>query len=258
MISSRCIWCHGPAGGNHVEHIIPEALGCPEDFILPSDVICKRCNNGLGHLDRAVAQDFDFITFQAGVPRKNGRPPAIDSRGNVYGFRTGSHSHIHFNMGAESTTAPDGATVGGFKGKERNIRAEYSEHGPFAKVSFKTEFAASRKFQRGIYKIALSALVHFVGPEELFKPKYDGLRQYVRDNKGERHLMLLVDDGVEEYRHHFPPPMKSPEGDFGFEFRLACVRFIVEFSESESFMPKFEAAAQDHIGEKGWTVVPVE
>src|SRR5690606_5560641 len=97
MKPSQCIWCLQSAGGKHVEHIVPEALGCPKGFVLTADQICQRCNNGLGYLAQAVADDFDFVGFLAGVTRKKRKAPGIMSRGNVYGFMGRDGPEIIFN-----------------------------------------------------------------------------------------------------------------------------------------------------------------
>lgn len=193
MRNTRCIWCYGPARGRHVEHIVPEVLGCPPDFILPAEVICQSCNNGMGHLDQTVADDFDFMSFQTGVPRKKGKPAGITNRGNVYGSRGRNGPEIFFNMDPANTVANDGAHVAAYRGSERNVKATFEREEPYARISFGVTLGKSKKFQRGIYKIALSALAYFVGPNELFKAKYDHLRQYVRKGSGTRHFMLLAE-----------------------------------------------------------------
>ncbi len=255
MRTTRCIWCHGPSEGRHVEHIIPEVLGCPTDFILPAEFICQSCNNGLGHLDQAVADDFDFISFQAGIPRKKGKPGKIASRGNVYGFRSANGPEIFFNMDPIPTVASDGTHVAGYRGFERDVKATFEKEGPYARISFQVTFGKTKKFQRGIFKIALSSLAHFVGPSELYKPKYDRLRQYVCKGSGTRHFMLLAEDDS-NYYHKFVPPFVTPDGDYVLEFRLACVRFIVDLSESESHLPRIIEEAKRLVGENGWTVMP--
>lgn len=257
MKNTRCIWCQGPAGGHHVEHIVPEVIGCPPNFVLPAEIICLSCNNGLGHLDQAVADDFDFVSFQAGIPRKKGRPAGITGRGNVYGLRGANGPEIFFNMDPVPILASDGTHVAAYRGSERNIKANLEKGESCAQISFQVTFGQAKKFQRGIYKIALSALVYFIGPKELYKPKYDQLRQYVRKGSGTRHFIVLAETDSGDYHHKFVPPFVSPTGDYVLEFRLACVRFIVDLSESESYLPKIAEAANREVGEKGWTVVPI-
>lgn len=174
--------------GHHVEHIVPEVLGCPPGFILPADIICKSCNNGMGHLDQAVADDFDFLSFQAGIPRKKGKPAVIASRGNVYGFKGEDGPSIYFNMDSRDIVATDGTHVAAYRGSERNVKATFEKESPYVRVSFDITLGKSKKFQRGIYKIAFSALAYFLGPNVLFKAKYDRIRQYVRKGSGTRHF----------------------------------------------------------------------
>lgn len=258
MNKPRCIWCQGATKGHHIEHIVPEVLGCPPGFILPADVVCQSCNNSLGHLDQAVADDFDFIVFMAGIPRKKGRPAGISSRGNVYGFKGVNGPEMFFNMNSMPTVASDGAHVGAYRGSERNIKASYKEDGPYARISFKATFGQNKKFQRGIYKIALSALAYFIGASELYKSKYDHLRQYVRKGGGTRHFILVAEADPKSYSHKFTPPFVSATGDYAIEFRLACIRFIVDLSESESYLSQIAEVAKRDVGESGWTIVPID
>src|SRR5690606_26617378 len=154
---SQCIWCLQSAGGKHVEHIVPEALGCPKGFVLTADQICQRCNNGLGYLDQAVADDFDFVGFLAGVTRKKRKAPGIMSRGNVYGFLGRDGPEIIFNMNATPMTARNGEHIAGYRGSARNIKASIHETGSSARITFESTIGTSKKFQRGIYKIAISS-----------------------------------------------------------------------------------------------------
>ena len=197
------------------------------------------------------------MSFQAGIPRKKGRPPGITSRGNVYGFKGANGPEIFFNMAPMPIAATDGSRVAAYRGSERNIKASFEREGPYARISFRVTFGQAKKFQRGIYKIALSALAYFIGVNELYKPKYDRLRQYVRKGSGTRHFMVLAEADPDNYFHKFVHPFVSPTGDYALEFRLACVRFIVDLSESESHLSRIAETAQREVGESGWTIVPI-
>ncbi len=257
MTITQCIWCQGSAGGNHVEHIVPEVLGCPPDFILTSDFICQRCNNGLGQLDQAVADDFDFLTFQSGIPRKKGKPAKLASRGNVYGYSTKNEKRLFFNMDSKKTIkASDGFHVAPYRNSERNVKANFKAESGVAEITFQIKFGQSKKFQRGIFKIALSALAYFIGPNELYKSKYNQLRNYVRNGTGIRHLILLADSNPNNYSHQFDNPYISETGDYLLTFRLACVRFVVDLSESESSLARLSETAHQMFGQKGWTILP--
>ena len=205
MTSTHCIWCLNSSGGRHVEHIVPEVLGCPPKFTLPEEVVCQSCNNGLGHLDQAVADDFDFVSFQADIPRKKGRPPVISGRGNVYGFTGLNGPEIIFNMGPNPIVTASGSSIAAFRGSERNVKPRFTREGSYTRVSFQVTFGQSKKFHRGIYKIALSALAYFVGADELLKPKYNQLRQYVRKGTGTRHFLVFAETDSSNYRFFSSP-----------------------------------------------------
>ena len=72
-----------------------------------------------------------------------------------------------------------------------------------------------------------------------------------------RHLMVLAEADPDAYYHKFVPPCASDTGDYALEFRLACVRFILDLSESESYLPRIVEVANREVGETGWTVVPI-
>jgi hypothetical protein len=71
-----CIWCGGvPA--NSLEHIAPDALGCPADFVLTAGV-CAKCNHKNGRLDRALLVPYEIVTVIKRIPRKRGKRPTVD------------------------------------------------------------------------------------------------------------------------------------------------------------------------------------
>ncbi|MCF6319932.1 MAG: HNH endonuclease, partial [Proteobacteria bacterium] len=74
---NKCIWCGKFNQDKDIEHIIPEALGCPKDFFLDNGVVCKKCNNNLAYLDRAVIGDFKIPAFLAGVTKKKNKSPKV-------------------------------------------------------------------------------------------------------------------------------------------------------------------------------------
>lgn len=76
-----CIWC-GKRPANSLEHIAPEALGCPRDFVLHTGV-CARCNHRNGGLDRALLLPLEILTVFKGIPRKKGRPPTVDGFSSI-------------------------------------------------------------------------------------------------------------------------------------------------------------------------------
>jgi hypothetical protein len=78
-----CIWCLRENSSRAIEHIIPDALGCPEEFVLTAGVVCEKCNNRLGQVDQAVIADLEISAFQAGVPRKTENHQAFIAMGTL-------------------------------------------------------------------------------------------------------------------------------------------------------------------------------
>ena len=100
-----------------------------------------------GSLRSRVADDFDFLSFQAGIHRKKGKPPVIASRGNVYGLVGVNGPEISVNMGSRSIVAPNGSCIALYNGSTRHIEANFEREGMYARASFQTAFGQAKKFQ---------------------------------------------------------------------------------------------------------------
>lgn len=257
MDSHRCIWCLGIAEGGHKEHIIPEALGCPLGFVLPGTIVCRKCNNGLAHLDQAVLDEFDLMAFMAGVPRKKGKRPVVRSRGNILATVENDVPTYTLNMEPYPVKAHDGSRLAGFRGLRRDVRGQLSRQGNIASIKFDVTFGQTPKFVRGVTKIAFSSLAYFLGPEIARSPALNPVREFVRNGIGRRHLLLVFGDGM-VYRNTVWPPYVSPLGDYSITFRIASVEFLVDLSESESDLAMFQSKMPDCFGGKGWCILPKE
>lgn len=251
-----CIWCRRIDRKQSVEHIIPEALGCPDDFVLKRGEVCQKCNNQLAHLDQAVIGDFDIPAFIHGVPRKRGRPPEISSRGNVFGtYRSGS-PEMCFNMDPHPVTTHLGARLGAYGKSERNVNAKLERHGETAKISFGTEFGKNPKFARGLVKIAFSSLAYYLGAEKLADEAFNPIRQFVTKGSGLRPV-ILYDDGDLSYRNRIWSPYRSQEGYYLMAFRLVVFGVLVDLSPKCSGFPALRDAMLKEFGETGWTCLPL-
>jgi hypothetical protein len=233
---TTCIWCKAIDAPPSVEHIIPEALGCPPDFELTGGVVCMACNNGLGHIDSALVDEFDFVLFGANIPRKGGRTPEVRSRGNVIARRGTDGPEIHFNMEPHPVAGPRGETLSPYKGKPRNIKAQFEVVGMVAKVGFEVPFGQGPKFIRGLHKIALSSLVYFLGPELALESKFDAVRRYVRHGEGKRQVLFRPADD-KGYAHHVNAPYTSGSGNYLVGMRIGIVEFLVDLSPTMSVLP---------------------
>jgi hypothetical protein len=256
LAHGKCIWCLCDTTDGHREHIIPVAVGGFDEFSLPGSVVCKACNNGLAHLDRAVADEYDTSAFLARVPGRDGKLPAIRSRGNLVATIEPTGPAMTFNMERFAVPAHDGTKAGPYRSSSRNINAKLEIDGSVARISFKQEFGSGPKFVRGITKIAFSFLAFLKGPATAHQPKYDAIRQFVRYGIGTRHAMLLGCDD-HEYRCG-PASLSSSENEeYAVQFRIGHADFLADLSEHESLMPMFKRKMQETYGTSGWTVLPL-
>ncbi len=255
MTDSGCIWCLDQASGPHREHIFPEVIGCPDGFILPGSVVCRKCNNGLAFLDQAVADEFDFASFMAGVPRKKGGPPSIKSRGNVVASVEDSVPTFTFNMEAYPVSAHDGSALAPYRGSRRNVRSGFSRAGNAATVSFSVPFGDNPKFVRGLTKIGFSTLAYFLGAPLARDPRFKHIREFVRFGSGNRHV-LLTEANDAEYRNSAWPPYVSEIGGYAVTFRIARIEFLADLTPDESLLPMLEAKAKEQFGEARSCTIP--
>lgn len=255
-MSHACIWCSGIARGRHIEHIIPEALGCPTNFVLTETTVCLKCNNGLAHLDRAVSDEFDFLTFLAGVPRKKGRTPVISSRGNVHGSHKTNNPTITFNMERHAVLAHDGSHVAAYGGSDRNVNAQFTKiDDKKAQVSFSITFGNNQKFVRGLTKIAFSTAAYFLGAERIRGETFEPVRQFVLNGVGNRHVMIKeAADPI--FSNQAWAPFADSSGGLVVTFRLAQTEFLIDLTPDEGLLPIFEAKQMDINGTSGWCVLP--
>lgn len=75
-----CLLCRQSDGGfTSEEHIVPESLG-NHKLVLPSGVVCDRCNNRCAQLDRELCEfsPVRFMRTASGVPSKKGRLPRFE------------------------------------------------------------------------------------------------------------------------------------------------------------------------------------
>lgn len=247
---TQCIWCKSSSNPPSKEHIIPEALGCPPELVFSKGEVCERCNNSLGHIDKAVADEFDMILYLHGVHGKKGKPSEIRSRGNV----VATPGYMTFNMNRNSIVAHDGTVAGGFGKSKRNIPAKLERSGDEATVSFSMDVGRGKKFRRGIYKIGFSLAAYYLGSEAVKGVEFDSIREFVVSGIGNRGIMLK-DSWDGNYCHTACPPWQK-EGNLAIEFRLGVMAILVDLSPDESLAPTFRSKALEILGSKGWTYIP--
>jgi len=227
-MASLCIWCKCFSENAPPEHVVPEAIGGPADFVLTDGVVCERCNNGLAHLDQAVCDEFDFMAFGAGVPRKGGKPPIIKSRGNFVGTHDSGKTAFSLNMDPAPVKAHDGSVLGAFGKSPRNINASVRREGQNVHLSFQIPFGQTPKFARGISKIALSSLAYFLGTDLALTQAFDPVREYVIHGSGHRAILMMA-PGDDTYKIEVQAPYIGKDGFYTVALRIGTLDFLVIF-----------------------------
>jgi hypothetical protein len=240
-----CIWCKKEHSAYAVEHIIPEAIGCPPEFTLKNGEVCKHCNNRLAHLDREIADTFDFVCFHYGIPRKGQRQPAVTSRGNFVGRYTSEGKTVFVNMDPVPITAEHGVRLGAYGKSARNIKAEKTIHGDRIEVTYSVEMRFSKKFVRGLHKIALGSLTFFLGAKEALDQKYDCIRRYVNEGEEERKALAILSEDW-DYRNQVWPPYRSKSGDHTLVVRLAVMECAIDLSRDLAAISELQIAGGQH------------
>ena len=206
-----CIWCKRPVRRANVEHILPEALGCPPGFVL-RDCVCMACNNGLGHVDQALLRQFEIIAFIHGIRRKGGRPPVINNWGAIRGHYGATGPEIFINAGPRTVEAL-GKNL--HAASPRNGIHAVMNDGPHivgqkSQIRFNQEFGREPKFRRAIYKVAFGSLAFHLGAAEALRDVYDPVRAFVRKGRGDFDV-LMMSGGEMDASHYFCRPI-VPEG----------------------------------------------
>jgi hypothetical protein len=252
----ECIWRRDCNSIPSEEHIIPEALGCPPEFVLKDGAVCERHNNKLGQqLDKAVVHELDLFAFRSKVPGKKGKNPQINSRGNMVGFWQGRKPVLFINMDRKPVVSEFGP-IGKSGGSKRNVEAKVERVGNVADVSFSIQLGNAPKFARGLAKIAFSSLAFFHGPETVLSDKFDPIREFVLDGKGERKIAMFGASDY-EYKNEVTPPVQNAAGDYAIHFRLACIEFIVDLSPGMVLFPVFKEKLNDMYGSNVWRELPL-
>lgn len=251
----RCIWCLHPNQDTAVEHIIPEALGCPSDFIFKDGTVCQSCNNKLGHLDRAVIDDFDIFLFQAGIKRKHNRLPSIKSRGNLSAGYGPKGKFMCVNMGPGNVHDLLGNLLIPFSDRERHINASLEIDGKIAKISYDVKFAVSKKFRRGIYKIAFNSLAFFLGRDKTLLSEFNSIRDFVVKGKDDRTIFMAY-AGDKNFINQVWPPYINKCNFYSMVFRIGLVEFAVDLSPNQSITPILMEKSREIYGTEDWTYMP--
>lgn len=156
-----CLYCcePNPVGGE--EHVLSVALG-NWFWVLPPNVVCRRCNNGvLSVLDTTLQQDplVSLVRVLAGVRGRKGQPARAGASNVQLARSEDGRLKIQTNHERHVVRRED----------EIRIRTKWVNRGP----------RQQRNTARALLKFALGLVWLAKGPEEAFAAKYDHVRAAV-------------------------------------------------------------------------------
>jgi hypothetical protein len=250
----KCIFCLNNNNDKDEEHIFPEALGCPKEYILKNSEVCKRCNNRLGSkIEKVLIDDYDIYTFVNGIKRKKDKPPIISERGNVYGQYTNTCPIISINNERYQLRDVFNKKLSAFdKNNKRHIYANIDNN----KISFRQTIGASNpvKFVRAIYKIGFELLCFEQGHKEVIKGKYDNLRRFIRyGEKPIRKCFLLPND---TFIKAFPMEISKNE-NYLRGFQLYYLSYLIDLSNENNLYDEIKINLMKKFGKNSWTYLPL-
>lgn len=186
-----CIFCKNRTSKNTPpEHIIPESLGCPSEFVLRKSEVCQCCNNTvLAHLDAELNDTFGLFKISS-VPRnKKGKSSSV-LVSNFYAENKKGHINIHLNFYNKPVRLLNGKILCPMRKSSYAIKDKFHIVGSMAEINFVSPLVRLKKTIRGLYKIAFGALCYFKGHEYVLDPIFDEARNFIISGTGKKTLLI--------------------------------------------------------------------
>lgn len=224
-----------------VEHIIPDALGCPDHFILKS-CVCKSCNNGLGYIDQALINDFAIVAFMVGIPGKGGKPPSITTWSPVASNYENGEKQLHLNADKQPVIAA-GKNLKPATRSTGITNVTFDNKNGQAEVRFTQDFGKSPRFFRALMKVALGAVALYLGPEIAASPQYNAVREFVLTGKGSFRALLVSPNDAPGYSLTILPPAESCDYEMA-AINILGVTLLVDFDPDQKGLACVQSAAK--------------
>lgn len=251
--TEHCIWCLKAIRAESEEHVLPDALGCPPELVLEQGV-CRACNNGLGHVDQALIRQFEIAAFVAGVPRKKGRPPAINMWAPIKGRCVDGHREIHLNAGPQAVETlgrqlPAANAANGIT----KVAFDAPAVGEGATISFKQEIGREPKLARALLKVALGTIAINCGVAHARGAMFDAVRAFVRKGTGE--FGILMTEGRPDRARHVGVWAQADDPYPLVEISLFGITFVVDTDPAQKGLARLRAAFEQDGGAR-WMILP--
>ena len=236
-----CIWCLKQADTLSREHLIPEMFACP-DHLVRDDIACEECNNKLGlTVDAAVAKQFELINFINGIRGKKGKKPKVSQWAAVAGYYEGGRPVLSVNAGPSEVK--DGGKKLAAAHRSNGITDAWilPEEG---RSGFDQQFGNDPKFVRGVYKIGLNGVAHYLGPDVAASKIYDHVRAFVLGDEDVPRLKMLVDAADGKLKCEISAPIVKQGRKYPmFQITLPGVHFLIDMTPDQSNLRDIRGAA---------------
>jgi hypothetical protein len=251
---ATCIFCRGRSDNAPPEHIIPEALGCPETAVLSHDEVCGRCNNGLAYLDQALLNSLDIPRLLVGQKGKRGRGPFVDGRRNISATVKDGELSLFINAGPGDVTLPNGRVLKAPDGTARSVVATEAISGDRIRIRIRAKLLHDPRLPRALHKIAIEAVAFFLGVDRALDRSLDVARNYALTGDGGPRKIYMLHGEHQEYRNHLWPPYQSGR-DLVVPIRLVAFEFLVDLTPAQSCLPRLSEAFSVIGADRTWRVI---
>lgn len=199
-----CLFCRQSDGGfSSVEHILPESLG-NKSIVLPTGVVCDRCNNGaLANIDEALGGFFPIEMMKTwhGIPSKAGKLPAFKFDNGTMRCRSPGDLFLALDSAKGQPEAavpsPPGQASFAFSASRRKD----------------TNPRRLRNVQRALLKIAVEFSWLDLGEDVVLGPDFDHARERVLSSHHDGYLVYPEKvQPREEIEVRYLPAKRSSDG----------------------------------------------
>lgn len=227
MSEETCIWCE-IAPAESLEHIAPDALGCPPNFVL-SKGVCARCNLRNGRLDRALLTPFEIATVMKGIPRKKGKKPTVDGFSSVSSSYDENGPVFYINREKYAVQPPKGKRLSGVTANDPIVNAtiKYQSDGT-GEISYQQELRFDRKAVRGLFKITVEAIAFFEGLDAARDPSLRDVKHFVMEGGGQFKAIIMADQNP-TYESYFAPCAVKPGFARVYGMTILGIGFLCDF-----------------------------
>jgi hypothetical protein len=250
-VTDKCIFCFQDSSDSPPEHIISEALGCPEDAVLRNNEVCRRCNHRLGGLDEALVNSLDIPRLLAGQRGKRRRGPSVSGRRNIMASAHGSETTLYINAGPGDVTLPNGRVLKEPDGSSASVVASESVSCGIARIRIKATLLHDRRLARALHKVALEVVALYHGVDAALASSLNSARRYVLTGEGGPRRVYVLLCLNEEYQTQ----LWAPYSDLVVPIRLAAFEFLVDLKDPQSSLPRLSEAFAVVGANRKWKVI---